>query len=69
VEAMIDYGAGPIHRAIAMADCLLTEWQYPPMEVNDLTWVYVYLEGEHFLEALSVIVQQQGEKLTIRWLE
>ncbi|MBD2653551.1 hypothetical protein H6G45_08610 [Synechocystis sp. FACHB-383] len=69
VGAMIDYGSGPIHRAIAMAEFLLTEWQYPPMEANDLAWVYVSLEGEDFLEAVSVIVHQQGEKLAIRWLE
>ncbi|MBE9203072.1 hypothetical protein IQ218_05865 [Synechocystis salina LEGE 06099] len=69
VEAMIDYGSGPIQRAIVMAECLLTEWQYPPMEANDLAWVYVSLEGEDFLEAVSVIVHQQEEKLAIRWLE
>ncbi|QHV01334.1 hypothetical protein [Synechocystis sp. CACIAM 05] len=69
VEAMINYGSGAIQRAIVMADCLLTDWQYPPMEANDLAWVYVSLEGEDFLEAVSVIVQQEGEKLAIRWLE
>ncbi|UAJ72930.1 hypothetical protein IQE94_00760 [Synechocystis sp. PCC 7339] len=69
VEGMIDYGSGSIHSAIVMAECLLTEWQYPPMEANDLAWVYVSLEGEDFLEAVSVIVHQQEEKLAIRWLE
>lgn len=69
VEAMIDYGSGPIQTAIVMEDCLLTEWQYPPMEPQDVVWLYISLEGEDFLEAVSVIVCQQGEKLAIRWLE
>jgi hypothetical protein len=69
VETMIDYGSGPIKKAIVMEDCLLTEWQYPVMEANDVVWLYVSLEGEDFAEAVSVIVQQQQEKLAIRWLE
>ena len=69
VEEMISYGSGPIEKAIVMVDGLLTEWQYPPMEANDLVWLYVSLEGEDFLEAVSVIVNQQEEGLAIRWLE
>lgn len=69
VDAMIDYGSSPIQTAIVMVDCLLTEWQYPPMEPQDVVWLYISLEGEDFLEAVSVIVCQQGEKLAIRWLE
>lgn len=69
VEAMIDYGSGPINKAIVMVDCLLTEWQHPPMAANDVGWLYISLEGEDFLEAVSVIVCQQAEKLAIRWLE
>jgi hypothetical protein len=69
VEAMIDYSSGPIDKAVVMVDCLLTEWQYPLMETNDVVWLYVSLEGEDFLEAVSVIIRQQEEKLAIRWLE
>jgi len=69
VEAMIDYGSGPINRAIVMVDCLLTEWQYPPMEASDVVWLYVSLEGEDFMEAVSVVVCQGTGKLAIRWLE
>lgn len=69
VETMIAYSSGSIQKAITMTDCLLIEWQYPLMEPNDIVWLYVSLEGEDFLEAVSVIVRQQGEKLAIRWLE
>ena len=69
VETMIAYGSGPILQAIAMTDCLLTEWQYPPREPQDVLWIYISLEGQDFMEAVSVIVRQQGEKFTIRWLE
>lgn len=69
VEEMISYGSGPIQRAIVMTDCLLTEWQYPAMENDDVMWLYVALEGEDFGEAVTVIVQYQDEKLVIRWLE
>jgi hypothetical protein len=69
VKAMIDYGSGSINQAIVMVDCLLTEWQYPPMEANDVVWLYVSLEGEDFMEAVSVIVCQGAGKLAIRWLE
>ncbi|AIE76243.1 hypothetical protein [Synechocystis sp. PCC 6714] len=69
VEAMIDYGSGPIRSAIVMVDCLLTEWQYPAMEANDVVWLYVSLEGEDFIEAVSLIVQHWEGKLVIRWLE
>jgi hypothetical protein len=69
VEEMISYGSGPINTAVVMQDCLLTEWQYPLMETNDVVWLYVSLEGEDFLEAVSVIIRQQEEKLAIRWLE
>lgn len=30
VEEMISYGSSPIQKAKVMADCLLTQWQYPP---------------------------------------
>jgi hypothetical protein len=69
VEAMIDYGSSPIQTAIVMVDCLLTEWQYPPMEANDVVCLYVSLEGEDFIEAVSVIISQEVGKLAIRWLE
>ncbi len=69
VETMIAYGSGPILRAIAMTDCLLTEWQYPPMEPQDVLWLYISLEGQDFMEAVAVIVRQQEEKFTLRWLE
>jgi hypothetical protein len=69
VEAMIDYGSGPINRAVVMEECLLTEWQYPPMEADDVVWLYVSLEGDDFLEAVSLIVHQWQGKLAIRWLE
>ena len=69
VETMIGYGSGPIHRAIVMMDCLLTEWQYPAMEANDVVWLYVCLEGEDFIEAVSLIVQHWEGKLAIRSLE
>ncbi|AIE76090.1 hypothetical protein [Synechocystis sp. PCC 6714] len=69
VEEMISYGSGLINRAVVMQDCLLTEWQYPPMETNDVVWLYVSLEGEDFAEAVSVIVQHREGKLAIRWLE
>lgn len=69
VETMIDYGSGPIRKAIIMVDCLLTEWQYPPMEADDAVWLYVSLEGEDFVEAVSLIVQHREGKLAIRWLE
>jgi hypothetical protein len=69
VKAMIDYGSGPIKKAIVMEDCLLTEWQYPAMETDDVVWLYVSLEGEDFLEAVSLIVGQWQGKLAIRWLE
>ncbi|BFM39924.1 hypothetical protein [Synechocystis sp. LKSZ1] len=69
VEAMIAYGSGPIQTALVMTDCLLTEWQYPPMETGDVVWLYTSLEGEDYLEAVSVIVTEQAGKLVIRWLE
>ncbi len=69
VEDMIEYGSSPIQKASVMVDCSLTEWQYPPMDPNDIVWLYISLEGEDFLEAVSVIVSQQDEKLVIRWLE
>jgi hypothetical protein len=69
VETMIDYGSGPIDKAIVMQECLLREWQYPPMEPNDVVWLYVSLEGEDFVEAVSVIIQDREGKLAIRWLE
>ncbi|WP_256438147.1 hypothetical protein [Synechocystis sp. PCC 7338] len=40
-----------------MTDCVLTEWQYPAMENDDVVWLYVALEGEDFGEAVTVIVQ------------
>lgn len=52
-----------------MTDYLLTEWQYPTMENDDVVWLYVALEGENFGEAVTVIVQYQDEKPAIRWLE
>lgn len=69
LEAMIDYGSSPVQTAIVMVDCRLTEWQYPPMEANDVVWLYISLEGEDFLEAVSVIISQEVGKLAIRWLE
>jgi hypothetical protein len=69
VEEMISYGSSPINTAIVMVDCLLTEWQYPPMETNDVVWLYVSLEGEDYLEAVSVIVHHREGILAIRWLE
>lgn len=39
------------------------------METNDLVWLYISLEGEDFAEAVSVIVQDRGDKLALRWLE
>ncbi|AIE76322.1 hypothetical protein [Synechocystis sp. PCC 6714] len=69
VEEMISYGSGSIEKATVIVDCLLTEWQYPTMEADDVVWLYVSLEGEDFAEAVSVIVQHREGKLAIRWLE
>ena len=52
-----------------MTDCLLTEWQYPAMEPQDVLWLYLSLEGQDFMEAVAVIVRQPGEQFTLRWLE
>jgi len=66
---MIAYSPGLIQTALVMTDCLLTEWQYPPMEAGDVVWLYTSLEGEDYLEAVSVIMAQQAGNLVIRWLE
>ncbi|AGF53519.1 ssr5092 (plasmid) [Synechocystis sp. PCC 6803] len=56
----------------SMACALLSperQRQYPPMEPNDVVWLYVSLEGEDFVEAVSVIIEDREGKLAIRWLE
>lgn len=39
------------------------------MELNDVVWLYVFLEGEDFVEVVLVIIEDWEGKLVICWFE
>ena len=62
---MVEYGDGPP----TSVQLISTMEQWPDKQPNDLGWAYVAIGGDGFSEAVTLILQQEGETPVIRHLE
>jgi hypothetical protein len=61
------YAAGPAKRVFFDPEFSMEEW--PAKQERDVGWAYVSVEGDDFLEAVTVVVAQDDSRLLIRDIE
>ena len=64
-EAMIEYGEGPPD-SVAVTG-IMDDWS--EKKETDVGWAYVSISGSDYLEAVTVVVSEEQEKLVISQLE
>jgi hypothetical protein len=61
------YAEGPARRVYFDPQFSMEQW--PAKQAGDVGWAYVSVEGDDFVEAVTVIVSQTGSGLAIRDIE
>lgn len=64
---MLEYCESPPNFVQVME--VMTEWQYPAMQPNDVGWAYAAIAGDDWSEAVTVIVSSEGGRDVIRNIE